>query len=99
MLRTISAATATSTWTSSRTRIRAQYELVRLLAAAQPETPGHMNVCAVADDDQCLVAGTRITMADGSQRAIEDVVAGDSVLSAIWQRRLPARACALIGAT
>ena len=51
-------------------------------AAGTPETPGHMNICAVGDDDQCLVAGTLITMADGSQRAIEDVVAGDSVLSA-----------------
>jgi len=59
----------------------AQYELVRLLAGGTAETPGHTNICAVGDDDQCLVAGTRITMADGTQRAIEDVVAGDSVLS------------------
>jgi superfamily I DNA/RNA helicase len=59
----------------------AQYELVRLLAGGTAETPGHTNICAVGDDDQCLVAGTRITMADGSLRAIEDVVAGDSVLS------------------
>ena len=58
----------------------AQYELVRLLAGGTAETPGHTNICAVGDDDQCLVAGTRITMADGTQRAIEDVVAGDSVL-------------------
>ena len=61
---------------------RAQYELVRLLGAGTPETPGHMNVCAVADDDQCLVEGTLITMADGSQRPIEKVTVGDSVLSA-----------------
>jgi superfamily I DNA/RNA helicase len=61
---------------------RAQYELVRLLGAGTPETPGHMNVCAVADDDQCLIAGTLITMADGSQRPIEELVVGDSVLSA-----------------
>ena len=60
----------------------AQYELVRLLAAGTAETPGHMNICAVGDDDQCLVAGTQITMADGTLRAIEDVAAGDSVLSA-----------------
>ncbi|HEY7019608.1 MAG TPA: UvrD-helicase domain-containing protein [Ktedonobacterales bacterium] len=33
---------------------RAQYELVRLLGAGTPETPGHMNVCAVADDDQSI---------------------------------------------
>ena len=60
----------------------AQYELVRLLAAGTAETPGHMNICAVGDDDQCLVAGTQITLADGTLRAIEDVAAGDSVLSA-----------------
>jgi len=59
----------------------AQYELVRLLAGGTAETPGHTNICAVGDDDQCLIAGTQITMADGSHRAIEDVVAGDSVLS------------------
>jgi DNA helicase-2/ATP-dependent DNA helicase PcrA len=59
----------------------AQYELVRLLAGGTAETPGHTNICAVGDDDQCLVAGTKITMADGSLRAIEDVVAGDNVLS------------------
>ena len=60
----------------------AQYELVRLLAAGTAETPGHTNICAVGDDDQCLVAGTQITMADGSLRPIEDIVAGDDVLSA-----------------
>lgn len=60
----------------------AQYELVRLLAAGTAETPGHTNICAVGDDDQCLVAGTQITMADGSLRAIEDVTAGDEILSA-----------------
>jgi superfamily I DNA/RNA helicase/intein/homing endonuclease len=59
----------------------AQYELVRLLAGGTAETPGHTNICAVGDDDQCLVAGTQITMADGLLRAIEDVAAGDSLLS------------------
>ncbi|HLZ25290.1 MAG TPA: UvrD-helicase domain-containing protein [Ktedonobacterales bacterium] len=33
---------------------KAQYELVRLLGAGTPDTPGHMNVCAVADDDQSI---------------------------------------------
>jgi len=61
---------------------KAQYELIRLLGAGTPESPGHMNVCAVADDDQCLVAGTLITMADGTLRPIEAVKAGESVLSA-----------------
>ena len=32
----------------------AQYELVRLLAAGTAETPGHMNICAVGDDDQSI---------------------------------------------
>ncbi len=61
---------------------KAQYELVRLLAGGTPETPGHANICAVGDDDQCLIAGTLITMADGAQRPIEDVAAGDSLRSA-----------------
>jgi DNA helicase II / ATP-dependent DNA helicase PcrA len=61
---------------------KAQYELVRLLGAGTAEAPGHMRVCAVADDDQCLIQGTLITMADGSERPIEQVVTGDLVLSA-----------------
>jgi DNA helicase-2/ATP-dependent DNA helicase PcrA len=60
---------------------KAQYELVRLLAAGTPETPGHGNVCAVGDDDQCLVKGTLITMADGSQHPIETIALGDFVRS------------------
>ena len=35
----------------------------------------------VGDDDQCLAAGTLVTMGDGAKRAIESIVAGDSVLS------------------
>ncbi len=61
---------------------KAQYELVRLLGAGTPQTLGHMNVCAVADDDQCLIEGTLITMGDGSQRPIESVAVGDEVRSA-----------------
>ncbi|HEV8192471.1 MAG TPA: UvrD-helicase domain-containing protein, partial [Ktedonobacterales bacterium] len=61
---------------------KAQYELVRLLAGGTPETPGHANICAVGDDDQCLIEGTPVTMADGSQRPIERVAPGDLVLSA-----------------
>ena len=33
---------------------KAQYELIRLLGAGTPESPGHQNVCAVADDDQSI---------------------------------------------
>ncbi|HEX8981237.1 MAG TPA: 3'-5' exonuclease, partial [Ktedonobacterales bacterium] len=61
---------------------KAQYELVRLLAGGNADAPGHQNICVVGDDDQCLVAGTRITMADGSDKPIEQVIVGDSVQSA-----------------
>jgi len=53
----------------------AQYRLVNILAAA------HRNLCVVGDDDQCLVEGTPVAMADGSTRQIERVEAGDEVLS------------------
>jgi len=53
----------------------AQWELVRLLAHE------HRNLMVVGDADQCLVEGTRITMADGTERAIEHVVPGDRVMS------------------
>ncbi len=52
-----------------------QYAWLRLIAG--PE--GHPFV--VGDDDQCLASGTRVTMADGSQKAIEAIAAGDQVLS------------------
>ncbi|HEU5468783.1 MAG TPA: UvrD-helicase domain-containing protein [Steroidobacteraceae bacterium] len=35
----------------------------------------------VGDDDQCLAAGTHVTMADGSSRPIENVSPGDQVMS------------------
>jgi DNA helicase-2/ATP-dependent DNA helicase PcrA len=53
----------------------AQYVLVKLIAE------GHRNLAVVGDDDQCLVAGTAVTMADGSTRPIEAVRAGDLVRS------------------
>ena len=53
----------------------AQYRLVNILAAA------HRNLCVVGDDDQCLVEGTPVTMADGSERPIEQIRIGDEVLS------------------
>ncbi|MCK8783983.1 UvrD-helicase domain-containing protein [Roseomonas sp. NAR14] len=52
-----------------------QYLWLRLLAQ------GHRNICCVGDDDQCLAAGTRIAMADGTERPIEQVRPGDRVLS------------------
>jgi DNA helicase-2/ATP-dependent DNA helicase PcrA len=64
----------------------AQYRLLQLLA----ET--HHNLCAVGDPDQCLVAGTSVTMADGTTKPIQEVRAGDEVLSGLGSGRFgPAR--------
>ena len=64
----------------------AQYRLLQLLAAK------HRNVFAVGDPDQCLVEGTRVTMADGTDRPIESVVEGDEVPSSYGSGRFgPAR--------
>ena len=52
----------------------AQYVLLKLLASE------HQNLMAVGDPDQCFVAGTSVSMADGSTKPIEDVVEGDEVL-------------------
>jgi superfamily I DNA/RNA helicase len=54
----------------------AQYRWLQLLAEER------RNLMVVGDDAQCLVAGTIVTMADGSRRAIEEVSVGDHVLSA-----------------
>jgi ATP-dependent DNA helicase UvrD/PcrA len=59
----------------------AQYRLLQLLAEK------HRNVCAVGDPDQCLIAGTQITMADGTKKPIEKVQAGDEVLSSYGSGR------------
>jgi superfamily I DNA/RNA helicase len=53
----------------------AQYRLVMLLSAARG------NLTVVGDDDQCVIAGTRVTMADGREVPVEAVRAGDMVLS------------------
>lgn len=52
-----------------------QYRWLQLL------TSEHRNLAVVGDDAQCLVAGTPVTMADGSTKPIESVEAGDEVLS------------------
>ena len=61
----------------------AQYRLLQLLAGE------HRNLAVVGDDDQCLVEGTPVTMADGTVKPIEDVRVGDRVLLLLRQRRLP----------
>src|SRR5436190_2155013 len=53
----------------------AQYRLLQLLAGE------HKNLFAVGDPDQCLVAGTLVKMADGSQKPIERVREEEEVLS------------------
>jgi DNA helicase-2/ATP-dependent DNA helicase PcrA len=76
----------------------AQYRLLQLLVGggrppqrgeAQPgDRPtysgpvGHRNLAVVGDDAQCLAEGTLVTMADGTQRPIENVWAGNMVLAA-----------------
>jgi DNA helicase II / ATP-dependent DNA helicase PcrA len=52
-----------------------QYLWLRLLAQTRK------NICVVGDDDQCLAAGTMVSMADGTQKAIEQVQPGDMVQS------------------
>ncbi len=54
---------------------RVQYRWLQLLVEE------HRNLMVVGDDAQCLLEGTLVTMADGSERPIEDVRVGDSVLS------------------
>jgi DNA helicase II / ATP-dependent DNA helicase PcrA len=53
----------------------AQYRLLQLIAGE------HRNLAVVGDDDQCLLEGTPVTMADGSTRLIEEIRPGDLVLS------------------
>ncbi|MGB8880439.1 MAG: UvrD-helicase domain-containing protein [Solirubrobacteraceae bacterium] len=53
----------------------AQYRWLQLLAEER------RNLMVVGDDAQCLVAGTLVTMADGSRRPIEEVRVGDLVMS------------------
>ena len=52
-----------------------QYKWIKLLAGT--------NGCvfAVGDDDQCLPAGTLVTMADGARKPIESIQTGEQVLS------------------
>jgi superfamily I DNA/RNA helicase len=52
-----------------------QYRWLQLIAGE------HRNIAVVGDDDQCLVEGTLVTMADGTPRPIERIAPGDEVLS------------------
>jgi DNA helicase-2/ATP-dependent DNA helicase PcrA len=52
-----------------------QYAWIRLLVGSEGAA------FVVGDDDQCLAAGTLVTMGDGAKRPIESIVAGDLVMS------------------
>lgn len=52
-----------------------QYAWLRLLVGSESL------LYVVGDDDQCLAAGTTVTMGDGSSRAIEAVLPGEQVMS------------------
>ena len=75
LLRTIGSASGTCWSTSSRTRTRFSTQWMKLLAGATGLP------FVVGDDDQCLAAGTPITMADGSRKPIEAILPGEQVLS------------------
>jgi DNA helicase II / ATP-dependent DNA helicase PcrA len=53
----------------------AQYRLLQLLCGEDG------NLTVVGDEDQCVLEGTLITMADGSTKPVEDVEVGEEVRS------------------
>ncbi|NTV40658.1 MAG: UvrD-helicase domain-containing protein [Candidatus Moranbacteria bacterium] len=58
---------------------RAQYILINLLASK------HRNLCVVGDDWQCFPAGTKIRLADGREKNIENILRQDKLLAAAGQ--------------
>ena len=52
-----------------------QYLMSRLLSE------NNKNICVVGDTDQCLIKGTKIKMADGTSKSIENIRSGELVLS------------------
>jgi DNA helicase II / ATP-dependent DNA helicase PcrA len=54
-----------------------QYTWLRLLAGKNAA------VFAVGDDDQCVVRGTKILLANGRERAVEKIEIGDEVLACV----------------
>ncbi|HVH83092.1 MAG TPA: UvrD-helicase domain-containing protein, partial [Steroidobacteraceae bacterium] len=70
-----------------------QYAWLKLLTGGDGGAP-----FVVGDDDQCFVAGTPVTMADGSTRPIEEISPGDLVMSCYGSGDLrPARVTEAIG--
>jgi len=54
---------------------KVQYQIAEAIAR------DHQNICAVGDVDQCLVSGTKIKMADGKLKPIENIKKGELILS------------------
>jgi len=67
-----------------------QYRWLKLLAGHVGSGQGAGAVFAVGDDDQCLLAGTKVTMADGRFKLIEEVRVDDMVRSAVGGGRIGA---------
>ncbi len=59
-----------------------QYAWIRLLVGSDGAP------FVVGDDDQCLAAGTVVTMSDGSKKPIEQVLPGEQVLSSYGRGEL-----------
>ena len=58
-----------------------QYAWLKLLATSSPADGTVTIPFVVGDDDQCLAAGTQVTMGDGTRKPIESVRAGEHVMS------------------
>ena len=78
-----------------------QYGWLRLLAPGTPDEQGIASYpFVVGDDDQCLAAGTLVTMGDGTKKPIEHVAAGEDVLSSFGSGAMrPARVTASMART
>lgn len=65
---------------------RVQFAITQMLTNADA------NICVVGDIDQCLIGGTNVTLADGSQKRIENIQKGELVLSNFGSGRYAAAA-------
>lgn len=67
---------------------RIQYQIIRaLVTEVDNQDKLEKTLVVVGDEDQCLVEGTKVTMADGTLKNIEDIQVGDKVLSAFTNGR------------
>ena len=71
-----------------------QYKIVLQLLGSDAVSPAEhedhvrKTLVLIGDDDQCQPAGTKITMADGSIKNIEDLVVGDEVATVDCSEKL-----------